>query len=376
MPIPRSLSYLRTALFVLVFVGVLSVAGWIIYLAACASWPIAYAVPHFALKAALIGLTLATIAVVAASSRYNNSLTRPLYVVASLWMGLFVYLFLGAALYGIVVESAEMVGIVGPLAWLGQAIGIAAGAALDYGLINAWPIRRSRFTVSLPGTPPQWKGRRAVFLSDIHLGQIHTARFARRVATAVNEERPDIVFIGGDLFDGVKVDEHAVIAPFAAVQPLHGVHFITGNHEEFEDSAHFLNAIRSLGIRVLTNELADVDGLQVIGVTDHDSVHKDKLAAILAGLPIDRSRAAILLKHQPSHVAVAEAAGVSLMLSGHTHRAQLFPLNVVPYWIYKGFSYGQKKFKDMHVYTSSGVGSWGPPMRIGSDSEIVVIEFV
>ena len=91
---------------------------------------------------------------------------------------------------------------------------------------------------------------------------------------------------------------------------------------------------------------------------------------------VDRARPSILLKHEPSDLDVAEAAGVSLDLSGHTHHGQIFPLMFFTWQIYKGFDYGLKRIGAMQVFTSSGVGTWGPPLRLGTKSEIVEIEFV
>ena len=93
----------------------------------------------------------------------------------------------------------------------------------------------------------------------------------------------------------------------------------------------------------------------------------------LSRLAIDPRKPSILLKHEPRDLDVAEAAGISLQISGHTHKAQMWPLVYVAQRSYKGFAYGLKRLGRMQVYTSSGVGSWGPPMRVGTDGEIVVI---
>ena len=90
----------------------------------------------------------------------------------------------------------------------------------------------------------------------------------------------------------------------------------------------------------------------------------------------DQTKPNILLKHEPSDLAVAEAAGISLDLSGHTHHGQIFPLMFFTWQIYKGFDYGLRHLGAMQVFTSSGVGTWGPPLRLGTNSEIVAIEFV
>jgi predicted MPP superfamily phosphohydrolase len=118
-----------------------------------------------------------------------------------------------------------------------------------------------------------------------------------------------------------------------------------------------------------------INDLQLIGVDDRDSINAIKFQTILSNLKIDKNKPAILLKHQPSQLNIAENAGISLQISGHTHRAQIFPLNIFTNLIFKGYDYGLRRWNKMIVYTSSGVGTWGPPMRVGSDSEIAVFEF-
>ncbi len=370
-------STVRMVFFLSILASFVALAHTIIYMAAETAWPLSLAFPSGFLQIFLATFAFASVAVLFISSRYNNSLTRFLYRMTAVWMGFFVYLFLGAFAYGAILGILEPPGAglwLAPLSWLGQLLGAVALLAGIYGLLHARSLKTKRIPLALPDLPAFWKGKRIVFVSDIHLGQVHGAAFARRMVEAVNAAKPDIVFIGGDLYDGVKVDEKAIIAPLAGLKPPQGIYFVTGNHEEFSDSTHFLTAIRSLGIRVLLNEMADIEGLQVLGVTDHDSIYRNRLAGILADLKIDRSRPSILLKHQPSHLEIPERAGVSMQISGHTHRAQQFPLNILPYLIYKGHSYGLTRYKEMLSYTSSGVGTWGPPMRVGSDSEIVVFE--
>jgi predicted MPP superfamily phosphohydrolase len=122
-------------------------------------------------------------------------------------------------------------------------------------------------------------------------------------------------------------------------------------------------------------ELCHQYGLQLVGVGDRDSIKPVKFQEILNNLKIDKIKPAILLKHQPSQLDIAEEAGISLQISGHTHKAQTFPLNIFTHFIFKGYDYGFHMYKNMAVYTSSGIGTWGPPLRVGSDGEIVVLHF-
>jgi hypothetical protein len=96
---------------------------------------------------------------------------------------------------------------------------------------------------------------------------------------------------------------------------------------------------------------------------------------ILNGIKINPTLPAILLKHSPTNLDIAHKKGITLQLSGHTHKGQIFPINFITALVYHGYDYGFKKFKDLQIYTSSGAGTWGPPMRVGNIPEIVVIKF-
>jgi predicted MPP superfamily phosphohydrolase len=115
--------------------------------------------------------------------------------------------------------------------------------------------------------------------------------------------------------------------------------------------------------------------LQIVGVHYHDSSNVERFRSILRQVALDRNVASILLVHNPNHLPVAAEAGISLQLSGHTHRGQFFPFTAIVSRIYGQFAYGFNRFGDLAVYTSCGAGTWGPPMRLGSNPEIVLIQF-
>jgi predicted MPP superfamily phosphohydrolase len=253
-------------------------------------------------------------------------------------------------------------------------IGIALLASL-YGFINAGVIRITRISLELPRLPDSWKGKTAVWVSDTHLGQVRNYGFAQHIAAEVKNLNPDIVFIGGDLYDGVAVDPHRVIEPFSHLSAPFGTYFITGNHEEFFDNTPYLQAVRRAGIHVLDNEKIELDGLQIIGVDYRDSRKEEQFRAVLQKMGIDPHKPSILLKHAPLHLQVAQGEGISLLLSGHTHQGQVFLFRFITSQVYQGYDYGLKWFGNLLVYTSSGAGTWGPPMRLDTTPEIVVIKF-
>jgi predicted MPP superfamily phosphohydrolase len=222
--------------------------------------------------------------------------------------------------------------------------------------------------------PAAWRGRRAALISDLHLGHVRNGSFLRRMVAKILKEEPDAIFIAGDLYDGTAIDTRRAAEPLRELAAPHGVYFVAGNHEQFGDDSKYLHAIAATGVRVLSNEKVEVDGLQIVGVP-YRNAHDGQFASVLRSVRLDRDRASILLTHAPDHPEIAEAAGVSLQLSGHTHLGQFIPWSWLARRIYRQFVYGLSQIGKMQVFTSSGAGTWGPPLRLGSNPEIVVLEF-
>jgi hypothetical protein len=251
-------------------------------------------------------------------------------------------------------------------------LGLFAGVAA---IVNAAWTRVVRVTVKLPNLPAAWRGRTAALVSDLHLGHVRNAGFLRRIVRKLSQLHPDVLFIPGDLYDGTAVDLARLAKPWAEFSAPLGAYFVTGNHEQFSSPSKYLDAVRQSGIRVLENEKIILDGLQIVGVHYHDSTNVERFRSILRQVDLDRNVASILLVHNPNRLPVAAEAAISLQLSGHTHRGQYFPFTAVVSRIYGKYAYGLNRFGDLAVYTSCGAGTWGPPMRLGSNPEIVLIQF-
>jgi len=325
------------------------------------------------LGAALALLSIAFLSTSLLAFRHFNIFVRTLYKVGAVWLGTFNYLFMAACawwlLYGVLrilhaPISPRDLGI----ACFGLALAVSV-----YGLANTSWTRIKRMRVTLAGLPETWRGRSIALVSDLHLGNFRNAGFARKIVRKISRENPHLVIIAGDLFDGTPLDADRAAAPLRELLPPLGVFFTEGNHEEFSNPAPFVNAVKRVGVRVLENEIVDVDGLQVLGVPYRHATHAEHLRSVLTQLRIDRARASILICHAPDHPEVAEEAGISLQVSGHTHLGQMFPYTLIARRIYRQFAYGLSRIGGLQVYTSSGAGTWGPPLRVGSPAEVVLI---
>jgi uncharacterized protein len=366
---------IRLAVFVVIIQTLLCLAHFFVY----DTWTTFHRAPDPAgvsrlqLAAALLSISFVTASILA--FRYQSFVVRVFYTLAAVWLGFVNYLLIASALCWILYGSASLLGCSVDRPLLADVLLGLAIAVSCYGLVNAALPRAKRLRVRVPNLPESWRGRVAALVSDLHLGHVRNVGFARRISARLRELRPDAIFIAGDLYDGVAADYDRLAKPFAGLGAPLGTYYVTGNHEEFSDHTKYLRAVSDAGIRVLNNEKVLIDGLQVVGVHYHDAARDDRLRLILRNADIDRGQASILLTHAPDYLRVAEEAGISLQLSGHTHGGQLFPFNWVVSRVYGPFRYGLHPWRNLLVYTSSGAGTWGPPMRVGSRPEVAMIEF-
>jgi predicted MPP superfamily phosphohydrolase len=327
------------------------------------------------IKLLLAFLSVSFVAASLLAFRYTNAALRAFYRVAAVWMGLLSFLFLAAVASWIVFGVARLAGLDVNFHWTVEVLFSAAVVAGLFGVFNASWTRITRTTVRLANLPAAWRGRRAALISDVHLGHVRNGSFLRRMVAKILKEEPDAIFIAGDLYDGTAIDAGRAAEPLNQLVAPKGVYFVAGNHEQFGDDSKYLRAIAAAGVRVLSDEKVEVDGLQIIGVPYRNAVQNRRFASVLHAIRVDRDRASILLTHAPDHPEIAEAAGVSLQLSGHTHLGQFVPWSWMARRIYRQFVYGLTRIGKMQIFTSSGAGTWGPPLRLGSNPEIVMLEF-
>ncbi len=374
---PRSSSRVRAR--IPIAISIIQAFLFLVHIAVYATWTFFWGAPAFSRVVELrIALAILSVSFVVASllaHQYFNPLVRAAYTVASVWLGLVSFFFLAACaswivygvplLFGVHVEKHALAAVCFGLGFLA---GISA-------IVNAAWTRVVRVTVKLPNLPALWRGRTAAVVSDLHLGHVRNSGFLRRIVRKLSRLHPDVLFIPGDLYDGTAVDLPRLSKPWAEFSAPLGAYFITGNHEQFTSPSKYLNAVRQSGIHVLENEKIILDGLQIVGVHYHDSTNVNRFRSILRQAALDRNAPSILLVHNPNHLPVAAEAGISLQLSGHTHRGQFFPFTAIVSRIYGKYAYGLNRFGDLLVYTSCGAGTWGPPMRLGSNPEIVLVRF-
>jgi predicted MPP superfamily phosphohydrolase len=349
-----------------------------------------------ALFTVLLVLSVSFLVTAALVRLHAGSLTEGLHLGAAFWLGLVLHLIPALALVWLVHLLARAGGHSLDMRAVCVFFFCLAAAASIYGAWKASHPRLTTVEVHMRGLPDEWRGETVVHLSDAHLGAVHGAGFMRRVVERVNALGPALVLITGDLFDGMGGDFASLAAPLDGLETSKGVFFVTGNHEGYLGLTKPLAALDGTQIRVLDDEVVEVDGLQIVGIgfPEHDRPEDARRIARL-GEDIDPEKPSILMYHTPTDVAgpaenrgtqqtrtywspetrfsFAREHGIDLQLSGHTHAGQIFPFTLLARWIYDGYDYGLHELDGFTLYTTSGVGTWGPPLRTGSSSEIVAI---
>ncbi len=348
--------------------------------------------------ALMIVLTAIVLTGFAAARMHDGWWVTGYYWFAASWMGFLVH-FLAAVLAAWILIGVCRIAKI-PAGRSAIAALLLTGAFIYsiYGIFNAFSPRVHTIPVAIDHVPASWENSKIVHLSDIHLGRMHGAGFAKKLVQRVNDIEPDIVLITGDIFDGLGGESsRGLVTILDGIRAARGVFYVSGNHEGYIGRQKALRLLEKTTITGLENNRIEIDGLELIGIS-YGGIHSiDEIA----GLPgkIDKgNNVRILLYHTPTTIMAGSRdrmdrhfatywmpdtsfsqnreTRADLQLSGHTHQGQLFPFNLLTRLIYKGFHYGLNRSGDLYVYTTSGAGTWGPPMRTTTASEIAVIRLI
>lgn len=251
-------------------------------------------------------------------------------------------------------------------------------AVVAFGAWNFQRLQLREYTVEIPRKSARGPGLTIVFASDFHL-QERTARgMMDRFTAKVNAANPDLVLIGGDIVEGDSRNENLddSAAAFRGIRSTYGVYGVLGNHDSYggDPSAFFAKA----GIKMLLDKVEKIDeSIYLAGRLDGRSRGRagarKSIDTLLADVPDDLP--IIILDHRPTDLDNVGRSRADLQVSGHTHNAQLFPLNIFAKREYEiAWGYGIKG--RAQVIVSSGIQGWGPPVRTAGASEILVIRVV
>jgi len=259
----------------------------------------------------------------------------------------------------------------------------AAGLTTGYGIAEAKQTPQVKHVpIKIDYLPTALDGFRIVQLSDIHVNPTFRRAAVEDIVAVVNTLDADIVVLTGDLVDGSVAQLRSDVAPLKQINSVSGNFFVTGNHEYYSGVIEWIEEVKRLGFSVLLNEHLVITRGQVrmvlAGVTDYrggnffKSHRSDPHKALNGAAPSDVK---ILLAHQPKNIFEAAKAGYDLQISGHTHGGQFFPWNLLVGFAQPYVS-GLHTHQSTRIYVSRGTGYWGPPLRVGSPSEITLIKLI
>ncbi len=307
--------------------------------------------------------------------------------IGSFWFAIMTYMFIGLLL----VDSLRLLyqvvpflpsGIVARKEFLKYAVAavviLSAFLTVAAGYVNAARPRTRTIDIRLAEKTVPPGGIRIALATDIHLGVIIGNSRLERLVTAINAMRPDVILLAGDIVDEdlAPVIEQNLGETLRGLRAKYGIYAVTGNHEYIGGAEDAVKYLTEHGITVLRDKAMLIDdsfyiaGREDRSITGFTGRQRKPLADIISGL--NKRLPIILLDHQPFHLDDAVKAGIDLQVSGHTHHGQMWPFNRITGAIYE-VSHGYILKGKTHVYVSSGFGTWGPPVRVGTVPEIVEI---
>jgi uncharacterized protein len=317
-------------------------------------------------------------------SKHSSVITDALNILGGFWLAFMLYGFIFFMLSDIILLILRIPGILKGDSiliyrkWSFIIIASSSILLIAGGFINAIIPVRKEYNITINKLAGDVKTLRIAAVSDIHLGSIIRKRSLKKMSQIIKDMKPDIVLLLGDIVDGEigPVLRGDLLQYFTWPECTDGLYAITGNHEFIGGAARTIPYIESKGIRVLKDEIVTLPGgIQLIGRIDRDSFRfyrKERMKLSELMKKVDTIKPVILLDHQPFHLDESERFGVDLELSGHTHNGQLWPVNYVTAMIYE-LSYGYLKKGNSQFIVSSGYGLWGPRVRSGSRSEVLMI---
>lgn len=303
---------------------------------------------------------------------WQNTYSSLFYKISAIWLGMLLWLFLAVFISVIITNILPII----PSKLVAITTLFIALFINGYGIYHANNIKIVQKSISIKNAPKEWVGKKLIFFADTHYGNIHTKEKARKDAAFIKNLKPDALFMSGDFFDGPMNDLDQFAQNYKDLQPPLGKYFVSGNHETYADLEKSEKALSYADFTILDNEgLIIKDGMQIIGVPYTTNTHSDvdtKTTKDILQL-LNTNQPSIVLKHIP--IAIDEIAlhKPSFAFFGHTHRGQMWPFSLLVKKVYGKYAYGEVINGATTFYTTSGVGSWGPPQRIGTDSEIILV---
>lgn len=382
---------MRTFGFIVMLCAFILIFGGVNYYIGLRSWQgVARHIPFFNNKAYWIIFWLIALSFILAriGSRFlPSSIENLLSFIGSYWMVIMLYLLIILPIIDILRFSGKRLSFI-PRGisdniiiknYLGVLILILMIGILFYGTWNGRNIKVSKYNIDIQKKAGSIEDLKVIMISDLHLGNIINNSRLSEMVEKINELQPDLILIAGDIIDDS-------IEPFLKqnmgktlknLKSKYGIFASTGNHDYYGgDSERLIKNLEDSGIKVLTDEYIEVNnsflvvGREDIAVESYYKRKRESLEEILSNA--NKTLPIILIDHTPKNLSEPMENNVDLQVSGHTHRGQIFPSRYITERLFE-IDWGYLKKGNLNVVVSSGIGTWGPPIRVGNSSEIVEI---
>ncbi|KOP65122.1 phosphoesterase [Bacillus sp. FJAT-18019] len=362
------------AMFIIAGIVALLIYGLLVYYIGRSVWSWWGPGPSTALKWVYI-VVLAVVSTSFISGRFFGNLTV-LHILGSYWMAIFYVLIILLPLMHIVLWLLSMTALRsdGLKKMAVSVVLVLMVLVIGFGTYNAYSPTVRAYDIQVDKDAGNMEKLNIVMASDMHFGVLSGKAHAKRMVKEINRLNPDLVLFPGDIIDD-DLDAYlrqGIDRILTDIQAPYGVYASLGNHDRFKgEITELIAALEDSGMTVLYDEKTTVEGLTLVGRRDKQDRNRADLSTIMEGT--DFSKPVFLLDHQPNALDQAQQQGVDLIVSGHTHRGQIFPAHLITKAIFEN-DWGYLQKGRMHSIVSSGYGFWGPPIRLGSRSEIVQIQ--
>ncbi len=305
----------------------------------------------------------------------------------SFWLAAMLYLFLAVVLFDLIRLVNHVIPFLHYFSqsrifqepiWITVSVATAVFLIVLGGHINALHPRIKELTINTGVRSEERKSLKLAVATDVHLGTIISTKRLTKMVNLINSQKPDVILFAGDIVDEdlAPVISQNLGSLLTKLEAPLGVFGTTGNHEYIGGAAAAVEYLSKHGINMLGDSMIQLT--PEVTLAAREDIERNRFAGknrkslheVVKNKPDETFL--VLLDHQPRAIPEAVEANTGLLLCGHTHHGQLWPLNYITQAAFP-VSWGYKKFENTHVYVSSGIGSWGPPVRIGNRPEVVVI---
>lgn len=305
-------------------------------------------------------------------ARIYSKINAFFYTISSVYLGMLAYLLVMVAVLAIfylLIQKTQTQFLFGPVV-IGALISVFVASI--FSIVNAAHPQIKKLEIHNAQLALLWKDKKIVLVSDTHLGLVRNEKFIKKIVQKINDQNPDIVILAGDIIDGPVVPYEKFTAPFKEIRASYRVFYTPGNHEWYNTEPQKFISVMEKNTTLLLDRKIEINNTQIIGLNYKvETIEETKKRLLETGF--NETQPSIVIMHDPKNTQALMDSGVSLSVSGHTHCGQFFPFTLLVRSIYKNLTYGVNNFPNGTSITTCGVGTAGPPFRLGSTPEIVVI---